>query len=70
VSAERRAVSGAELFARYAYPPNELGYCGPGEPAALLEAAVEGGQESLLAATESPTRSILAWWRRTGSATT
>ena len=41
--------SGAELFARYAYPPNELGYCGPGEPAALLEAAVEGGQESLLA---------------------
>jgi hypothetical protein len=41
-------VSGAELFARYAYPPNELGYCGPGEPAALLEAAVEGGQESLL----------------------
>jgi hypothetical protein len=41
--------SGAELFARYAYPPNELGYCGPGEPSALLEAAVEGGQDSLLA---------------------
>jgi hypothetical protein len=47
--AERTGASGAELFARYAYPPNELGYCGPGEPAALLEAAVEGGQESLLA---------------------
>lgn len=46
---ERTRVSGAELFARYAYPPNELGYCGPGEPAALLEAAIEGGQESLLA---------------------
>jgi hypothetical protein len=46
---DRTCVSGAELFARYAYPPNELGYCGPGEPAALLEAAVEGGQDSLLA---------------------
>jgi hypothetical protein len=47
--ADPTSVSGPELFARYAYPPNELGYCGPGEPAALLEAAAEGGQESLLA---------------------
>jgi hypothetical protein len=46
---DRTGVSGTELFARYAYPPNELGYCGPGEPATLLEAAVEGGQDSLLA---------------------
>jgi hypothetical protein len=44
----RTRVSGPELFARYAYPPNELGYCGPGEPAALLQAAVEGDEESLL----------------------
>ncbi|MBA3310304.1 MAG: hypothetical protein H0U28_09645 [Nocardioidaceae bacterium] len=28
---------GALLFARYAYPPNELGYCGPAGAAALLE---------------------------------
>jgi hypothetical protein len=42
-------VSGPELFARYAYPPNELGYCGPGEPAALLQATVEGGEGPLLA---------------------
>lgn len=28
---------GAVRFARYAYPPNELGYCGPGEHAELLE---------------------------------
>jgi hypothetical protein len=28
--------SGAVLFARYAYPPNELGYCGPDGAAALL----------------------------------
>jgi hypothetical protein len=28
---------GALLFARYAYPPNELGYCGPEGAAALLQ---------------------------------
>jgi uncharacterized protein DUF6390 len=28
---------GAVRFARYAYPPNELGYCGPAGAAALLE---------------------------------
>ena len=27
---------GAVLFARYAYPPNELGYCGPDDAAAIL----------------------------------
>ncbi len=47
--AERNVVSGPELFARYAYPPNERGYCGPAEPAALLQAAAAGGQHSLLA---------------------
>ncbi len=30
------AASGAELFARYAYPPNELGYCGPDDASVLL----------------------------------
>lgn len=30
---------GATMFARYAYPPNELGYCGPAESAPLLAAA-------------------------------
>lgn len=30
---------GAILFARYAYPPNELGYCGPADPTALLRPA-------------------------------
>jgi hypothetical protein len=29
---------GAVLFARYAYPPNELGYCGPDGAAAMLRA--------------------------------
>src|SRR3954452_22393043 len=30
------SVQGSLLFARYAYPPNELGYCGPDGAAALL----------------------------------
>jgi hypothetical protein len=29
-------MSGASLFARYAFPPNELGYCGPDGAEALL----------------------------------
>lgn len=28
---------GALLFARFAYPPNALGYCGPADPAALRD---------------------------------
>lgn len=28
--------AGSRLFARYAYPPNELGYCGPDESGVLL----------------------------------
>ncbi len=30
---------GAAMFARYAYPPNELGYCGPGDGGDLLKFA-------------------------------
>lgn len=33
---------GAVLFARYAYAPNDLGYCGPAESAALLELGATG----------------------------
>jgi hypothetical protein len=33
---------GAVLFARYAYAPNDLGYCGPAESAALLELGSTG----------------------------
>jgi hypothetical protein len=35
---------GAALFARFAYPPNALGYCGPADPHALLVSAAEGGE--------------------------
>lgn len=31
------SAEGAVLFARYAYPPNELGYCGPAGAAAMLD---------------------------------
>jgi hypothetical protein len=38
----RWAADGPLLFARYAYPPNELGYCGPDDHRALLEYAAMG----------------------------
>jgi hypothetical protein len=34
--------SGAVLFARYAYPPNELGYCGPAGASDLLRSDLPG----------------------------
>lgn len=48
--AEPGGVSGALLFARYAYGPNRLGLCGPEDAATLLEAAArpDGGHERLL----------------------
>ena len=43
--------SGAVRFARYAYPPNSLGYCGPGDSLALFEygstGVVDGGLRTL-----------------------
>ena len=42
----RPATAGETRFARYAYPPNELGYCGVGDGAELLGAATgQGGNE-------------------------
>ncbi len=35
-------VDGAILFARYAYPPNELGYCGPPDNSALFQYGASG----------------------------
>lgn len=42
VPARDAAISGPNLFARYAYPPNTLGYCGPEDSQALLEYADAG----------------------------
>jgi len=35
-------IDGPTMFARFAYPPNELGYCGPDDHAALLQYAAAG----------------------------
>jgi len=43
-------VPGPLLFARYAFGPNRLGYCGPGDARELFEVAVDGGHESDLRA--------------------
>lgn len=43
------SASGALLFARYAYPPNELGYCGPEDHFALLEYVAGGTADGGLA---------------------
>ncbi|MGD0853041.1 MAG: DUF6390 family protein [Acidimicrobiales bacterium] len=42
------SVSGPSLFARYAYPPNELGYCGPRDSGALIESGTDPGGAALL----------------------
>ncbi|MBS2961485.1 hypothetical protein KGA66_00405 [Actinocrinis puniceicyclus] len=36
------ATAGAQLFVRYAYPPNALGYCGPADSRALLQYGASG----------------------------
>ena len=36
VSTEQQVPAGHALFARYAFPPNELGYCGPADADVLL----------------------------------
>jgi hypothetical protein len=38
---DRRAARGAEMFARYAYAPNALGYCGPPLGATLRDGSVD-----------------------------
>lgn len=39
---DTNVVEGLRLFARYAYPPNLRGYCGPADHATLLEYGVSG----------------------------
>jgi hypothetical protein len=45
--ATRSAPSGPVLFARYAYPPNRLGLCGPADAPALLDGAAAGADREL-----------------------
>ncbi len=41
----RDVVPGPVLFARYAFPPNSHGYCGPGDHAAFFEYGVAGADD-------------------------
>lgn len=41
--------SGPALFARFAFPPNALGYCGPADATALFEASSEGADREIAA---------------------
>ena len=45
--ATRQTPSGPVLFARYAYPPNRLGLCGPADAPALLDGAAAGADGEL-----------------------
>ncbi len=54
-----RFLPGPVLFARYAYPPNALGYCGPDDPAALLGMTSEG--TDLAGLSQAATRFEGAW---------
>lgn len=51
-TAERpmRPAPGPIRFARYAYGPNRLGYCGPEEVRELFEQATDGGEDGALRA--------------------
>lgn len=51
--------AGEAMFARYAYPPNALGYCGPGDGHDLLEYA--DGERSTLDVTERARAFDGAW---------
>jgi hypothetical protein len=55
----RGLLPGPVLFARYAYPPNALGYCGPGDPAELLGMAAEGAD--LVGLSQKATQFEGAW---------
>jgi Family of unknown function (DUF6390) len=41
------ASAGTALFARYAYPPNELGYCGPDDASVLLTTDSAGAEQQI-----------------------
>lgn len=49
-TASQDPLSGAPQFARYAFPPNELGYCGPAGAEVLLESGSTGIDRTEIAA--------------------
>ncbi|HZD22067.1 MAG TPA: DUF6390 family protein [Acidimicrobiia bacterium] len=63
--------SGLQLFARYAYPPNERGYCGPDDHMALLQyrtsGVVDQGLARLASAFAGPWPYLKVMSERTGA---
>lgn len=64
-------LSGLQMFARYAYPPNERGYCGPNDHQALLEYRTSGlvdtGLKELAAAFTGPWPYLKLMAEKTGA---
>ena len=62
--------SGPLLFARYAFPPNHYGYCGPEDADGFFRSGVAGDDHGLRARARNfdgaLTVSIHGLWRRTG----
>lgn len=62
--------SGLQLFSRYAYPPNERGYCGPADHRSLLEyrtaGTIDGGLAQLARAFTGPWPYLKLMSERTG----
>lgn len=68
---DAEVVEGLQLFARYAYPPNERGYCGPDDHRALLEYRTAGvadpGLENLAKTFHGPWPYLKLMAERTGA---
>ncbi|REK19863.1 MAG: hypothetical protein DWQ40_06090 [Actinobacteria bacterium] len=63
--------SGLQMFARYAYPPNQRGYCGPDDHMALLHyrdsGAIDGGLADLARSFHGPWPYLKMLAERTGA---
>jgi hypothetical protein len=64
----RDVVPGPVLFARYAFPPNSHGYCGPNDHTAFFEYGVAGEQPGWTTrwtgASSRPTGWVARGWTR------
>jgi hypothetical protein len=59
-SRTKPVTSGPELFCRFAFPPNLLGYCGPGDTA-LVGELLQGGEVALAEMRQTATAFAGAW---------
>lgn len=68
---DNQLAAGLQMFARYAYPPNERGYCGPDDHLAMLEYRTAGvsdaGLKDLAQAFHGPWPYLKLMAERTGA---